>query len=348
LAGSDNLSDPSSPFIPGLDFETYLEWMRAVHPGVAARVSRQKYEIARAHGVYADGVGDIAFEDHAVGGRGEAYRTTQLANPLIRSRGIETLYQMAIAGQSVGADALLLDALGGNGTVARAISALHAGSDTPLVITADISAAMIKSAITLGLPTIRQSAAYPLFVDESMDAVIFAYGTHHIPVFQRELAMVAARHALKPGGRIVVQDFEIGTPTASWYHEVLDSYTETTHPYIHFTRDGMVNLLDRAGFVDIELHDVYDPCIARADSPGAAKIRVLSYLVDLFALKLPRGNDLDLASWADAEEVVAPYARFVDGPACLEAEEFGVGPVEGGYQAEYPRVALVATGVRPL
>jgi hypothetical protein len=155
---------------------------------------------------------------------------------------------------------------------------------------------MVVSAMQLGLPAVRQSAAYPILAEETLDAVIFAYGTHHLPQSQRPLALANAFRMLKPGGRVIVQDFEVGTPTARWYSEVLDTYTETGHPCSHFTRAGLLRLVDNAGFVDVKLMNIYDPCITHADTPHAAKIKILAYLVDLFALKIPRGTDGDLTS----------------------------------------------------
>jgi ubiquinone/menaquinone biosynthesis C-methylase UbiE len=339
--------DQALPYLPGMDFEQYLGWARDRHPGLAELLSADKYEVARASGVYDDGAGDMAFEEHAGGSRGQAYRSTQLANPLIRKRGIDTLYRLVTKGLANSPDTIVVDALGGNGTLANAVGLLYPGQDMPKMITADISAAMIRSAIDLDRPAIRQSAAYPLFADETLDGVIFAYGTHHIPISQRALAMDATFRVLKPGGRIVVQDFEIGTPTERWYSELLDIYTVTAHPHTHFTREGIVQLVEGAGFTNIELMDVYDPCVAFGESPDAARIAVLSYLVNVFDLKLPRGDELDVAGWIEAENIVKPYARFDQVQPPVEVSEFSVYPTENGYCAEYPRVAMVVVGEKP-
>jgi SAM-dependent methyltransferase len=222
----------------------------------------------------------------------------------------------------------------------------------PTIFTSDVSADMVADALKQNLPAIRQPAQHLMFHENSVDGVIFAYGTHHIPVNDRPLAVAEAYRILRPNNYIVMQDFETGTPTARWYQEVLHKYTFTGHAFEHFTRDNMYDLLKTGGFVDVRVVDVYDPCIVYGETPEQAKINLLSFLVHLFSLNklLPSNGNAHRNFWPEIEEVVAPYATFraerlpKDAPA---VPRITVTRENGRYRAEMPRVALVGIGLKP-
>ena len=161
------------------------------------------------------------FESREAGGRGDAYRIAQRANPLIRARGILALFDL-LKQQSkpFSPDHVLLDLVGGNGTLTRALRSLVPADELPTVITSDPSPTMIEDALALGLAAIRQPAQSLLFGDSTVDGALFAYGTHHINPEDRVACAREAHRVLKRGARVVVQDFEEGTPTARWYSEL--------------------------------------------------------------------------------------------------------------------------------
>jgi SAM-dependent methyltransferase len=223
----------------------------------------------------------------------------------------------------------------------------------PYIVTSDVSARMIESALAQGLPAIRQPLQDLIwFPDCTFDAVIVAYGTHHIPPPERRRAIAEAHRVLKPGGRIVLQDFEVGCPTTRWYEDTLDRYTLTGHKYEYFTRGEFHDLLTGAGLAGVEVFDVYDPLILYADDARQARLRLLDYVFTLFALEklAPDDGRPTERFWDELEAVIRESSTFE--PAKLPAGAGGVHELtvarDGArYRAEIPRVCLVATGWRP-
>jgi SAM-dependent methyltransferase len=219
---------------------------------------------------------------------------------------------------------------------------------TPEIFTGDIAGSMVTGALARGYPAVRQCAQSLLLADETMDGAIFAYGTHHVPVPDRLTALTEAHRVLRPGGRVLVHDFVENSPTARWYSEILDKYTTTGHDCEHFTETGIRALLENAGFGNVRVTKMYDPCTVWADSADLAWTGLLAYLVDLFSLEglRPDSEPGSQEHWRTVREIISPYAEYL--PDCgVPAEQLD--PIKiyrdnGRYAAEIPRVALVATG----
>lgn len=342
----------SVKFLPGMDLQQYLDDCKCHHPTLYKCLDVQRQSLDRLRAVY-NNLDSLCthFEGKEQGGRGDAYRVVQKRNPVIRGCGINKLFDLVTpSGKSLSPSLLILDVLGGNGTLTRAIRHLREPQNQPTIFTSDISAAMIQDALTQRLPAVRQPAQNLLFGDATVDGVIFAYGTHHIPVPDREQSLAEAWRVLRPGGRVVVQDFEEGTVTARWYSEVLDSYTLTGHKFEHFTQTGMYDLLTSVGFKNVEVHQVYDPCIVYESTFEEARICLLDYLISLFALEklLPQDGKKDKIFWDRAEEIVRMYSTFTKDqlPSPAEVTAFTIVKAGEFYRAELPRVALVAVGER--
>jgi ubiquinone/menaquinone biosynthesis C-methylase UbiE len=292
------------------------------------------------------------FEGKLKHGRGDAYREAQNTNYLIRSVGFLSLLDLVTRDcKNSPEDFFVLDALGGNGTLTRIVRASRRSEEIPFIVTSDVSAEMIQSAISQDLPAIRQPLQNLIwFNDRIFDAVIVAYGTHHIPPTERFTAIAEAHRVLKPGGRIVLQDFEIGSPTTEWYDKVLDRYTTTGHRFQYFDRKDFHELLVSNGFTDVEVFDVYDPFILKAASFSEAKRGLLDYIFKLFALEklAPDDGELDDQFWAKLEAVVVETSTFTDTqPPDRRVTKFTVAQEGNEFRAEVPRVCLVATGRRP-
>lgn len=341
--------------LPGVTAWDYLKMCSLRHPQLYQRLNPARVPIKYAADLFA-GIGELSthFESKLEKGRGDSYRQAQNTNYLIRSVGFLRIFDLAIS-QLEGnpADLAILDALGGNGTLTRIIRASRPANTIPYIVTSDVSARMIESALTQDLPAIRLPLQDLMwFEDQVFDAVIVAYGTHHIPPDELPNALAEAYRVLKPGGRIVLQDFEIGCPTTLWYEDVLDRYTLTGHKFHYFSRQQFDDLLVGASFTDIEVVDVYDPLIFLADDPREARVGLLDYVFTLFALeKLSTGtNPPDDRFWNELEAIVRSTSTF--DPEQLPAgadsvSEFTVSRAGDRYRAEIPRVCLVATGRRP-
>ncbi|HEY2236956.1 MAG TPA: class I SAM-dependent methyltransferase [Candidatus Angelobacter sp.] len=291
------------------------------------------------------------FESEAQGGRGNTYRNAQNRNPVFRARGIKKLFELAKPeGCQFSPSDVVLDAIGGNGTFTRALNLLELCGQIPTIFTADASAMMISDALAQSLPAIRQPAQLMLLRDNSADGVVFAYGTHHISPSTRAMAFREAHRVLKRFRKVVIQDFEEGSPTARWYSEVLDRYTTTGHKFQHFTREGLRQLVLEAGFSDVQIIEIYDPFVFHGNEPETARRRLVEHACSLFGLeKLIRDDSGKERHWRDIEALLHPYgvlpstALFAEAGIALEPS---VIQEDHGYTAEFPRIALVALAVK--
>jgi hypothetical protein len=222
----------------------------------------------------------------------------------------------------------------------------------PYWITSDPNPAQIVAALNSHFPAAPQSAQKTLFQDRIADHAVFAYGTHHIPRQERQAAINEAFRYLHPGGQIIVQDFEEGTPTARWYSDGLHKYTNTGHDCDHFSSSELNELLDSAGFTDVRIEFQYDPFVFEGPDPMYLRGQLLEHLVSMFGMvKLQRSETESNADYHDRlDAVLSPYARFSatevnfydDAVRC-----FSLCQVRHGlWRAEYPRVAIVAIGTK--
>ncbi len=328
-------------YLPGTTVADYLDECRARHPALHARLSMDRIVANQEIFREIDAM-STTFEGTDKGGRGEIYRRTQVRYPLARTLGITSLFDLL--GPASGAGRYVLDVLGGNGTLTRTMRMVTPPADLPVIFTGDSAGSMVTDALARGYPSVRQLAQSLLLADRTMDGVIFAYGTHHVPVPDRLTAMTEAHRVLRHGGRVLVQDFVERSPTARWYSEVLEKYTLTGHDCAHFTETGIRALLEDAGFVNVRVTKVYDPCVVWADSADQARVELLKYLVDLFSLERlrPKAGQPSNEHWKMVHEVLSPYAEHLAGDDAMASIK--VFEDSGRYAAELPRVALVATG----
>ncbi|MCD2199493.1 class I SAM-dependent methyltransferase [Halobacterium sp. KA-4] len=99
----------------------------------------------------------------------------------------------------------VLDVGGGTGRAARALArdtTEVAGRDVTVV---DASARMLAEARESGLPAVRGDAAALPYRDDSVDAITIVDALHHFP--DRDGALAEAKRVLRPGGVLVVRDF---------------------------------------------------------------------------------------------------------------------------------------------
>lgn len=332
-------------YLPDTTAADYLDECRVKHPALYARLSLDRLLASRELFARIDSL-STTFEGTDKGGRGETYRRTQVRYPLARTLGITTLFDLLLPGG--GAGKYILDVLGGNGTLTRTMRLVTPPDDMPEIFTGDSAGSMVTDALARGYPAVRQLAQSLLLADRTMDGVIFAYGTHHVPVPDRLTALTEAHRILRPGGRVLVQDFVENSPTARWYSEVLEKYTLTGHDCVHFTEAGVRALLDDAGFRNVRVTKVYDPCVIWADTEDEAWIELLKYLVDLFSLEKlrPKPGQSGPEHWKMVREILSPYAEhLVDGDGVAgQLDSIKLYQGNGRYAAELPRVALVATG----
>lgn len=321
----------------GVTMRSMLEVLFRDHPDVASLVDGPRASR------WIEGTDNITsaneFESDRDGGRGDSYRRAQ-RDVTVRARGFEELLTMAAADRHVTSDEttgvpLVLDVLGGNGTMARAARLL---TEIPpcRIITSDLAGTMVARALESGLPAIRQPAQELILRDGSVDAVIMAYGTHHLLPGQYSCAAREAARVLRPGGRFVTHDFEPGSDMARFFQGVVHRHARLGHPYPHVSGAFMRKEMLSAGFVNVRVTQMEDPYQVTGPSPAGAKNALLSYLRDMYGLR-------------DALRPTAPISLSRLESDCNQYFSSGI-TVErltsGRYVARLGRTAVVAVGER--
>lgn len=237
----------------------------------------------------------------------------------------------------------MVDVLGGDGLVQRVAAALCLADVE--VLTCDASPYMVRAAWEANYPALLQRADRLLQRDCSVEGVLVAYGSHHIAPQERpELARESYR-VLRPGGIMVLHDFQTGSPMDTWFADVVDRYSITGHKFDHFTREEIGGYLTAAGFPEVDVVDMADPYVAVAPTAEQAELELGRYLSDMYGLV-----EIQESQGADADRWVIERAKSVfryPGRGG-EAEEFSVrySAREQAWTAVLPRRALVAFGTR--
>lgn len=293
------------------------------------------------------------FEGKGKGGRGDSYRRAQ-KNTSVRIVGIKKILQLAAQNrdiQQLPSDYKILDVLGGDGTQAKAVSLIIGKKRTKqLILTSDIAADMVSQALKDGWPAIRQPAQHLLIKDNSFNAVVIAYGTHHIPKKERLMVCKEAYRVLKSEGEIVIHDFEENSPQSLWFDNVVGKYSTTGHKCSHFTANEPYSYFRRCGFKNIKILHIYDPFIVSDTSEHRAYEKLMNYVLDMYGLdKLKNGQNIKEAQ-RKVYHLIKKYIRY-DHSNLEEAKPYWKNSVSffkknGKFVAEMPRVALVGVGTK--
>lgn len=203
-----------------------------------------------------------------------------------------------------------------------------------LIVTNDLSPHMFTRAGAWGFPT-REDATLltRTFHEASVDGVLVAYGTHHIPDMQA--CAHESYRVVKPGAPIVMHDFFDEGPAGQWFHRIVDKRSITGHDFPHVGPVQMATVLLRAGFRDVQLFEVQDPFLFATDEPGnRARELALGYISGMYGLApgFPNG----LGELEDAVHEILTYP------------EVGEVPIFGEGFVYIPRRAVVARAVRPV
>lgn len=326
-------------YLPSMTLEDYLRDAVPAHPVLKAAVDFGRPGADKALRALAATTTEFDSDDT---GRGDSYRRAQ-RNSSVRWRGIRQLLELA-APSDAAAPHIVLDVLGGDGTIARAVHE-HAPDlrDRVSILTGDLSGDMVERALAQGLPAVRQAADHLFLGDRTVDAALLAYGTHHIAPQDRLNAVTEALRVVRDGGRVVLHDFDDASPMARFFTDVVHPHTTAGHDYRHFSRGSLVELFEEAG-TPARVVDLYDPLVVRGDTEEDARRRMCEYVADMYGV----GEYFAAQGGTDARwRILERYFGHEGYLAGLPAEvDFTPRPVvyrsRGAYVAEVPRAAMVA------
>ncbi|WP_158716983.1 class I SAM-dependent methyltransferase [Streptomyces rimosus] len=337
-------------YLDGINVGAYLDLAREQHPQLYAELDFGRDGAQQALASLAQVFNEFETDDRE-NGRGDSYRRAQ-QNIAVRMTGIRRLFELAGGVRDVGdlpPTWRTLDLLAGDGLLTRALRVL-APQVRDGVVSSDIARTMVTAALAAGLPAIRQDARFLFMRSATMDAVILAYGSHHVPSDDRTTVFLEAARVLRPGGRFVVHDFEEGSPSARWFSEAVHRHSAAGHPYRHFTAEELRRGLGAAGLREIRVHRVYDPFIMRAATREDAVGQLADYMHDMYGLcGLDRGD-------ATREAVRARVWHLCEECFCFGPHDGGADHTDtwprrpavyragGQWVAEIPRIALVGVG----
>ncbi|RUW33608.1 MAG: class I SAM-dependent methyltransferase [Mesorhizobium sp.] len=265
-------------------------------------------------------------------GRGSDYLDSIQLSLLARSEGVmDLLGKMHPNGRDGLCSSLIFcDLLAGDGYVNKVAHQLLGEARCPSFINSDVSQFMVDRCIRDGLFATWQGATDPFWIkDGSVDGVLMAYGTHHIPRDERATAVQAAARILRPGGIFVLHDFEEGSPTARWFADVVSAHSVTPHDYPHFTAGEVLDLFAAAQFYEVTVQRISDPFVFHGGDEESALQLLAEYVVKMYGLEKLRSHKQRVLALLD--------------------EYFGLvvtRTAQGEFEARIARNALVGSGRR--
>ncbi|MEU9135614.1 class I SAM-dependent methyltransferase [Streptomyces sp. NPDC048404] len=280
------------------------------------------------------------FGEDGAGGRGSSYIRAQARNLTARAQGIQHLLSLVPA-RTDGRPAVVVDVLGGDGLVRRVADAR--GLTGLSVLTCDASPYMVRAAWAADCPALVQRADRLLMRDGSVDAVLVAYGSHHIAADDRAELVHEAYRVLRPGGVLLLHDFLVGSPMDTWFRDVVDPYSRTGHAFDHFTREEMWGYLTKAGFESGEVTAMADPYVATAVTAREAELELGRYLLDMYGLAgIERRHPADAARHTVERAKTIFRDRREDGS--LETFSVTYDTSARSWTCTVPRTAVLAIG----
>lgn len=274
-------SEPGTEYLPGQSAALYRARLVREHPWVDGLIDDERF----ANSLVELDQYSNEFDIDSCNGRGVSYRNAMhLAG--VRAEGMLTLLRLAGAEAE---EALVLDVLGGNGELARV--ALSAGLPAGIV-TSDAARFMVSAALDSGRAAIRQFSSDLVLRDSTLDGVVIAYGTHHISPGDLPRTVAEAHRVLRPGGRLVIHDFEPAGAMSRWFREVVEPHAPGGHDYYHLGAKEIRHLFDGCGWRDVKMAKIQDPFKICGSSSASATNTLLNYLRCMYGIPLSGGPGL--------------------------------------------------------
>ncbi|WP_256107911.1 methyltransferase domain-containing protein, partial [Streptomyces sp. ODS05-4] len=262
-----------------------------------------------------------------------------------RRHGIRGLVGL-FAKREDGRPTVVVDLLGGDGLVSRVVESQFGMSD-PVFLTCDASPDRVTRAWENGVPALRQPARRQILRDGSVDGVLLAHRSHHVPIADRLRVAQEAWRVLRPGGTFVLHDFAVGSPVDTWFAEVVHRYSATGHLLPHFTAAEMEGCLVAAGFGEVSVRAMDDSFRASGPTAAKAKLAMGRYLLDMYGLEELRARLGEPASHKRAYEIADRIFRYPDHGVSRPRATVLTDLVTGRPEAIMPRQALIGVGRKP-
>ncbi|MET9291372.1 methyltransferase domain-containing protein [Streptomyces sp. NPDC003077] len=326
--------------VSGTDLRGQIERLRSRYPDIHRRIDVHRTECWIAdHPETGTARDDFGAETD--GGRGPAYIRAQRLNAEARAQGIARLLEFVR--QPGGPDRrAVLDLLGGDGLLWR-VAALLDIRDLD-IITCDASPHMIEAAWASGVPALLQRAERLLFRPESVDAVLLAYGAHHIAPGDRLGVSMEAHRVLRPRGTFVLHDFQVGSPVDRWFAQVVDRHSLTGHQYAHYTPEEIRGHLAKAGYATYEVLEIDDPYTSTGETAEEAELRLGEYLVNMYGLRKAQDALGDQAAFLWAVEQARAIFRYPNDDGTVLESTTAYDQDAAVWRFMIPRRALVGVG----
>jgi len=219
------------------------------------------------------------FSSKYSGGYGDAYQLSTQSHPYAKNIGTQALLQQC----AVPPNGVLLDAFGGSGQIASAMSRYLRERNSFDILTADVEIDQIKKAVAKGHPAIALDVSNMGIVKTGVfDSVLLGYGFHHLPPERRPRAIEEAIRVVKPRGRLVLHEGMRGGITQKLSHGIIDCHGTSPHLYEHPSYDEVRSYLPKG--VHIEETNIFDPHVIVDTSDKAVEASFLSYYVGHYSL----------------------------------------------------------------
>jgi len=321
-----------------IDLDAYLRWLNTNHPIITNIIADMQAinPAERAARIRAL----LACAEFSAHGRGNQWATTIDHHLEVRKAGATTLLSAPpnLPQRAPSADEppyFLLDVFGGAGFIAQFAQDSLGFPGT--VITSDPSALMVRLTLNKNLPTLWQRAQDLLMTrSDSLDAVLFAYGTHHVPIAERLQSFKEAWRVLKPGGVLLFHDFPEQGVASRWFAEIVDPYTFTGHKHAHFSIAGVTDYYTAANFHIHSLSEIDDCFQFEGSSRETALTEAIEFMGGAYGLekleKSPAGTNF---LWEKIQQIFP-----------VEETPVAASPAER-YRIVIHRPALLGVGIKP-
>ncbi|WP_192797380.1 class I SAM-dependent methyltransferase [Psychrobacillus glaciei] len=331
------------------DFNEHINFIKKEYPNISEAINFDKVEELIKF-IVENNLEVTDFETEFEDTRGSSYIKAQ-EEVLVRSKGIEGIMKLfSEDSMEKLCEKTILDLLGGNGLIFKVVQTLFPTSYRPSIITSDISKGMIDNALNNNILAIRQPAQKLLFKDDSVEGVLLAYGTHHIPKNQRLETVCEAKRVLKKGGKLIIHDFEEGGPVARWFSDVVHPFSLTGHDFPHFNKEELEQYFYESDFKEYKIEYLYDPFILIGETEKEVKNKFTDYLLNMYGLEklidLYPNNMSNEKLFEKAEEIFKYNYEDLNLYSDFGKEKITITLNNNKFHLEMPRVAIVGIGVK--